>query len=131
MRVDLVVLADYATVTADQKLVIVGVFDSILASSLPMRLPSIYVALRVCSGPVDNGDHTLILRLVNPDGQPVAPELKADFNVQVPLDSEGEGALQIVMGMSNVEFKVPGPYAVDVLIDDRYEETVALRLQGP
>lgn len=129
MRVDLAVLADYATVTADQKLVIVGVFDVILAKTVPVRHSSMYVALRICSGAIDNGDHTVIIRLVDPDGKPVGPELKAEFTVQVPLDLDGEGALQLVMGIGNVELKEFGPYAVDILIDDRFEDTVALRLQ--
>ena len=130
MRVDLAVLADYATVTNDKKLVIIGVFDTIRAATLPVLHASMYVALRVCTGPEDNGDHTLTVRLVDPDGRTVA-ELKADFTVQVPLDEEGVAALQLVLGLGNVKFKVAGPYAVDILIDGRYEETVSLRLQGP
>lgn len=129
VRVDLAVLADYATVTADQKLVIVGVFDVIQAKTVPVLHPSMYVALRICSGVIDNGDHTVVVRLVDPDGKSLGPELKADFTVSVPLEDDGEGALQLVMGMGNVEFKEFGPYAVDILIDDRFEDTVALRLR--
>jgi len=129
VRVDLAVLADYATVTADQKLVIVGVFDVIRAKKVPVRHASMYVALRICSGAIDNGEHTVTVRPVDPDGKALGPELKADFTVQVPLDTDGEGALQLVMGLGYVEFKVFGPYAVDILIDGRFEDTVALRLQ--
>ena len=130
MRVDLAVLADYATVTHDEKLVIVGVFDSILAPTLPAQHHSMYVALRVCSGPADNGPHTLTVRLVDPDGQTVGAELKADFTVTVPLDGDAEGALQLVVGMGNLTFASHGPHAVDILIDERFEETVSLRLHG-
>ncbi len=129
VRVDLAVLADYATVTDDKKLVIVGVFDSILAKSFPALHPSMYVALRICLGPADNGDHTLSLRIVDPDGHTVAPELKANFTVNAPLNDDQEGALQLVMGMGNMKFEVCGPYAVYILIDDRYEETVSLSLR--
>ena len=129
MRVDLAVLADYATMTQDQKLVIVGVFDTILVPDLPAAHPFLHLALRVCYGPVDTGAHNLKVRLVDPDGQEVIPTLQADFTVDMPTESDDEGALQMVFEVGNVQFAAAGPHAVDVLIDDRYEETVPLSIK--
>jgi hypothetical protein len=129
MRVDLAVLADYATTTQDQKLVIVGVFDTILLTELPAAHRSLHLALRVCFGPADSGPHTLVVRLVDPDGHEIIPALKAGFSADIPDDSDAEGALQMVLEIGNVPFTVAGPHAVDILLDDRYEETVPFRIK--
>ena len=129
MRVDLAVLADYATTTQDQKLVIVGVFDTILLTELPAAHRSLHLALRVCFGPADSGPHTLVVRLVDPDGHEIIPALKAGFSADFPDDSDAEGALQMVLEIGNVPFTVAGPYAVDILLDDRYEETAPFRIK--
>lgn len=129
MRVDLAVLADYATTTQDQKLVIVGVFDTILLPAIPAARRSLHLALRVCLGPADSGQHTLVVRLVDPDGHEVIPALKAGFSADVPEDADTKDALQMVLEISNVPFTSAGPHAVDILIDDRYEETVPLRVK--
>ncbi len=128
MRVDLAVLSDYATMTADQKLVIVGVFDTILVHALPAAHPSLHLALRVCIGPEDTGAHSLLVRLVDPDGREVIPALKADFDADIPMDGD-QGALQMVLEIGPVPFAAEGPHAVDILIDDRYEDAVPLRIK--
>ena len=129
MRVDLAVLADYATMTQDKKLVIVGVFDTILVPALPASHRSLHLALRVCYGPADSGKHNLKVRLVDPDGREVLPTVQADFSADVPSDAEGDGALQIVLELGNVQFPATGPHAVDILLDDRYEDTVPLHIK--
>jgi hypothetical protein len=129
MRVDLAVLADYATTTQDQKLVIVGVFDTILLTELPAAHRSLHLALRVCFGPADSGPHTLVVRLVDPDGHEIIPALKAGFSADFPDDSDAEGALQMVLEIDNVPFTAAGPHAVDILLDDRYEETILFRIK--
>jgi len=129
MRVDLAVLADYATTTQDQKLVVVGVFDTIIVTELPAAHRSLHLALRVCFGPADSGPHTLVVRLVDPDGHEVIPALQADFSADVPEDPDAEDALQMVLEIGNVPFAIAGPHAVDILVDGRYEETVPLRIK--
>jgi hypothetical protein len=112
-----------------RRLVIVGVFDIILVPDLPAAHRSLHLALRVCFGPADSGPHTLVVRLVNPDGHEVIPALKAAFSADVHDDSDAEDALQMVLEIGNVPFTVAGPHAVDILLDDRYEETVPLRIK--
>jgi len=128
MRVDLAVLADYATTTQDQKLVIVGVFDTILVPDLPAAHGSLHLAPRVCCGPADSGPHTLVVRLVDPDGHEVIPAVQAGFSADVPEDSDTEGTLQMVLEIGNVPFTAVGPHAVDILVDGRHEETVPFRI---
>ena len=128
MRVDLAVLADYAAMTADQKLLIVGVFDTIWLGSFPGTYPSIFLALRIIVGPEDRGEHQLELRLTDPKGDQLVA-LHAGFSVRPSEVEEETGALQLVLQFGNVEFKEPGLHAVDVLIDDRFEDAVPLRLR--
>ncbi len=69
------------------------------------------------------------MRLVDPDGHEVVRTLQADFSADVSPESDDEGALQMVVELGNVTFSGAGPHAVDILIDDRYEETVPLRIK--
>ena len=59
----------------------------------------------------------------------IIPALKAGFSADVPDDSDAEDALQMVLEIGNVPFTVAGPHAVDILLDDRYEETVPFRIR--
>jgi len=128
VRVDLAVLADYAAMTADNKLVICGVFDAILVRSFPAVHPAVALALRVVAGPEDRGGHRLEVRLTDPKGGELA-KVQAEFSVAPPDDAVKAGSLQLVLAFGNVEFKEPGLHAVDILIDDRFEETAPLSVR--
>jgi len=90
---------------------------------------TLHLALRVCFGPADSGPHTLVVRLVDPDGHEVIPALQAGFSIEAPTDSDAEDALQMVLEIGNVPFASAGPHAVDILVDGRYEDTVPLRIK--
>lgn len=129
MNVKLAVLADYATTTAEGKLVICGVFDTVFAPSAPVVHHSMYLALRVDSHPGEPAKHRLVIRLVDPDGNLVIPELDAKFDLGPAADRSQSGGLQLVLALPNVEFKTMGRHAVDILIDDRFEESVILNVE--
>ncbi|MEI6451684.1 MAG: hypothetical protein WCP98_17300, partial [Actinomycetes bacterium] len=98
MNIELAVLADYAAVTHDNKLVIAGIFDSLNVPGLPWSLPMMSLALRISGDAADVGRHELELRLVDPDGGAIIPSLKGEF-VLPPVPADGApSSAQLVMG---------------------------------
>ncbi len=121
----LAALADYAAVTDHGKLVIAGVFDAIRVSQVPIRHPMMALAMRIHADPGEGSTHQVTVRLVDPDGQEVLPELKAD--VQFKEHGPGEGGdVQIVMHAPGVVFKQLGPHAFDVFIDGVHVQSLSL-----
>jgi hypothetical protein len=51
MEVTVAVLADYANVSQDGKLNIMGIFQEINATSLPFVLPQMYLVMSFSAGP--------------------------------------------------------------------------------
>ena len=126
MNIALAVLADYAAVTHDNKLVIAGIFDSLNVPGLPWSLPMMSLALRMSGDASDVGRHEIELRLVDPDGGAIIPSLKSEF-VLPPVPADGApSSAQMVMGMANVVFSAHGPHAFDILVDGRYELSVTV-----
>lgn len=129
VNVELAVLADYATTTADGKLIIAGVFDMINVASFPARHPVMCLALRIHGDAADLGTHALELRLVDPDARGVVPAVTSQFEVPDPGEQATTANSQFVINMANIAFEKPGPYSFDILIDERYELSVSFEVR--
>jgi hypothetical protein len=124
--IELAVLADYAAVMADGKLMVAGVFDTLTVSELPVAPPIIYLALRVAGDAAEFGPHDLELRVIDPDGTPVIPSVGGRFSLTPHEDAATIARTQFVMQMVGMAFKKEGPHALDVLLDGRYEQSIPL-----
>ena len=131
MNVELAVLADYATTTADGKLIIAGVFDMISVATFPAQHPAMYLAIRIRGDAADVGTHALELRLVDPDARGVVPAVTSQFEVSAPGEQTTIANSQFVINMANIAFEKPGPYSFDILIDERYELSVSFEVRQP
>jgi hypothetical protein len=126
VNIELALLADYAAVTKEGKLVAAGIFDLLTPPTLPWQHPTMFVALQVHFHPGEDGSHKIKLRLVNPDGAEIVA-LDADVNVGAGDPVEGS-KMQLVLSLNNIPFQVNGRHAFDVFLDGRYEHTVPLRV---
>ena len=124
MNVELALLADYAAVMKDEKLMAAGVFDRLAPLEMPWQHPTMFIALRVHFHPGEDGSHKIKIRLVDPDGGEIV-SLEADAGI--PQIDPVEGAnLQLVLSLNNVPFVAYGRHAFDVFLDGRYEYTIPL-----
>ena len=126
MNVELALLADYAAVTGEGKLVAAGIFDILAPPTLPWQHPTMFIALRIHFHPGEDGPHKIKLRLVNPDGVEIV-SLDADAIVGAGDPLEGS-SIQVVLSLNNIPFGVLGRHAFDLFLDGRYEHTVPLRV---
>jgi hypothetical protein len=100
------------------RLNILGVFDTIFASSLPAVHPQCSVALRMRFTKVEEGKHNLALHIVDNDGNMVIPPLNGEFGIQL-AGTDRSGAINLVLNLQGLSFNAYGEYAVNLAIDGR------------
>ena len=131
MEVDLALLADAATIDGSGKLNILGVFDRLLASSLPTRHPRLSLVLRFSAGIHEIGKHDIGIALNAPDGQEVV-RIDGEMNL-VPGTSGVGGGVRVphVLNMDGLVFAVAGTYTFDVRVDGEHHVSIPLTVDGP
>ena len=131
MEVGLALLADYANVTADGKLNILGVFDTIFADRFPAIHPQIHLILELEAHPAEAGTPKQVeIRLMTEDGR-TALSISADMAFQ-RKDSSPLGEMmktQQIIGFQNIRFEKPGTYQFAILVNWETRETVSLKVQ--
>jgi hypothetical protein len=117
LEVALAVAADYANVTNDGKLNVMGIFQQVNPTQFPMALPQMFLVVAFEAGPAeigtqkdvriifmdDDGEHKLMLDLQLVVPEPVRPGSPAYFNQIVglgglPLEKSGDHAFFILIG---------------------------------
>src|SRR5947209_15540779 len=86
MNIQVAVLCDAAT-SDNEKLNLLGAFDTIITQQLPAVHPQCSIALRVTFSSEDEGQRHLKLNFVDADGQPVMPSMDVPVAVTLPEDS--------------------------------------------
>jgi hypothetical protein len=124
VNIELALLADYAAVMKDNKLMAAGIFDQLRPLEMPWRHPTMFIALRVHLHPGEDGGHEIKVRLVDPDGREIV-SLEAEADVLEVNPVEGAN-FQLVLSLNNVPFETYGRHAFDVFLDARYEYTIPL-----
>ncbi len=130
MHVKLALLADYANVTSDGKLNILGVFDRIHVTTLPAVHPQMHLVLRLEAHPAERDrTHVVEIRLHDPDGGTVF-EVRGDI---VPRGAPGQTiATNQILTLNNLQLATPGGYTFVVFVDNDLKMEVPLGVEvGP
>lgn len=123
MQVDLAVLADYAAVTQEGKLVIAGIFDRVVASRMPWQHPSMSLVFRMSVEPGEVREHALHLQCVDPDGAEVIPALEQRVVAGVD-DVLAGGTANFIFGVGGIVFSRPGRHHFEIFIDGEHVRSV-------
>jgi hypothetical protein len=125
VNVDSILLADYATVTSDNKLTVVGAFNQIHVPKFPTVHPQVYISLVIHAHPREAGDHNLCIRLLDKTRAELA-RLEAEFKLLRRKGPEGMPLRMLIApGILGLTIPAEGPYAFEVLIDDTYAATAS------
>ena len=124
MIVKLAVLADYANVTGDGKLNILGIFDRMNVSDLPAVHPQMHLVLRLDAHPAEfDRSHGIEIKLQDPDGQTV-------FQVEGEIVPRGEPghpvATNQILTLNNLQLNKLGDYTFVILVDNDLKAEVPL-----
>ena len=127
MQVKLALLADYANVTAEGKLNILGIFDRINVPEIPSVHPQMHLILRIEAHPAErNRAHNVEIRLHDPDGQTIF-EVKGDL---VPLGVGAHNtATNQILTLNNLQLMKTGGYTFVVLVNNDLKSEVPLEVE--
>ena len=124
MNIQVAVLCDAAT-NDNEKLNLLGAFDTIYAAQMPAVHPQCAVALRVTFQADDEGEQKFSLNFINADGRPIMQGIELPVTVTLPGDAHFL-TRNFIVNIQQLKFTEPGLYSVDVRLDDRSEASIPL-----
>jgi hypothetical protein len=126
MNIQVAVLCDAATVDSNDKLNLLGAFDTICTPQLPAVHPQCSVALRLTFSSGDEGQHNLRLNFVDADGRSIMPDFPPiPVDVTLPEDIHF-GTRNFIVNFQQLSFAEPGLYSIDISLDDRPQASIPL-----
>lgn len=129
MKVEIFTLCDSATVDAGGKLNVLGSFDQLRASQIPVMHPHCALAVKLRFQRVEEGQKRLRIAFVDSDGKAVMPTLDAQIEVRFP-GSESSSSVSLALNIQQLKLPGFGEYSIDLAIDDHREASIPL-IVGP
>lgn len=128
MEVPIALLADYANVTQEGKLNVMGIFGRILARSIPWQHPQMQIVFTLVASPAEAGsERRLKIVLMDADGTEIMG-LEAQLVVpEAPVPGKRIEMNQNLM-LAGVIFPHEGDYAFEILIDNDAKCTIPLQV---
>lgn len=129
VEVTLAVLCDYANITNDGKVNILGIFSEINPVMIPFPLPQAYLVASFSASPAEQGQERQVrLQLMSADGG--APLVSIANNVTVPPPPRvgARASINMMVGMAGLTFPTAGDYAFSVLVDNDEKASIPIRV---
>jgi hypothetical protein len=125
MNIQVAVLCDAAT-SENEKLNLLGAFDTIYTQQLPAIHPQCSIALRVTFFGGEEGQHTLRFNFVDADGRSIMPDFPP-LPVQVALPEDLHFVTRnFIVNIQQLKFDNPGLYSIDIVLDDQPQASIPL-----
>jgi hypothetical protein len=127
MNVRLAVLADYANVTGDGKLNILGIFDRINLLQIPAVHPQMHLVLRIEAHPGElNRTYAVEIRLQDPAGA-IIFEVKGEI---VPRGEPGQiVSTNQILTLNNLQLEKIGEYTFVVMVNNEVKTQIPLAVE--
>lgn len=127
----LAVAADYANVSNDGKLNIMGIFQEINPVGFPAAVPQMYLVISWDAGPAEFGSHKKVgITYMGPD-----PSQKVDLDTKIVVPEAacpGERAVfHQILDIKGLPIMGPGPHAIYVLSAGEEKARVPLYVREP
>jgi hypothetical protein len=127
VQVNLALLADYANISREGKLNILGIFDRINAQSMPAIHPQMQLILTLEADRVDaDKEHKIEIQLIDADGAKLF-SIPGDLKFGQPPPGE-RVRINHIMQLSNLQFSRFGEYEFKIIINNEVRKSVPLSL---
>ena len=126
MKLTMGVLAEAANTTADNKLNILGEFNTLFCDTFPYVFPVMYLVLKLEGSSAEGGRHRLSLRVVDDDGNLVAPPLSGTVDLGEPLRPGFPIRAQLIMGIHGAKFDREGEYTFELAVGEHRFDPITL-----
>lgn len=125
MEVKLALLADYANVSREGKLNVMGIFDTINAPSLPWNHPQMQLVLTFDANPAEwDTQKKVQIKLLDADAH---EKLTMGADLKVPRGKSGRNvAINSIITINNLRFDVAGDYVFYILIGEETKKEILL-----
>lgn len=125
MEIALALLADYANVSREGKLNILGIFDRIFTQSVPATHPQMQLIMTLEADRVEaDREHKIEVELIDADGTKL---FSIGGNLKFSPPPPGEKVrLNHVIQLNNLRFNHFGSYEFKILINNEVRKTVPL-----
>ncbi len=132
MDVTLAVAADYANVSGDGKLNIMGIFQELTPGGFPAVVPQMYLVLSWDAGPAEFGiERDIRITFMGPD--PNEQNVSLDTKVVIP-EAERPGERVVfnqILQVNGLPLLRSGPHAIYILLRDDEKARVPLYVREP
>ena len=125
MKVEIFSLCDFAQAEPTGKMNILGAFDHLYAREAPFKRGVFAVAARLRFELHEEGPKTVALTIIDSDGKPVIPAIRAQFPLKVQ-PNEANATLNYVMIIPQIQFARFGDYQADLSLNDKIEASLPL-----
>jgi len=117
-------ICDYATMSQDNKLSIIGIFDQVYVRGFPAQHSRMFI-VGVANGEA-NSVHKLMFKIRNIVGENVLP------NIELNVKLSPNGKTNVIAEVNNVPLSGPGTYIIECLEDNTViqRKELVVQLQG-
>lgn len=131
MDVKLAVLADFASIGINGKLSIMGIFDEINPSQLPVALPIFYVVTSFGTYAAEFDTTKDLETVLHDEDGVVLARLSQRVTVPRPARPGTTGTINQVHGITGLPFPKAGSYQFAILINGQQADHISLRVNEP
>lgn len=130
MNIDSIMLSEYASFVGTTRLTIIGTLNRTTVSSVPVRLPPIYMTLVIEAHQDQAGsEHEVEIRILNQRRERVGKSMKVSFRFKDEPTLAGMHPRHSLVIAIATEFPEEGPYAYEVFIDGIYHASTNLYIE--
>ncbi len=131
MDATLGVLADYANISQEGKLNIMGIFQEINPPVLPFTLPMMFLVLNFEASAAEfDTDKAIKVALLNADGKQL---IGLEQTLRVPQSKRpgSRAYMSAVLGFAGAKFEQAGDYAFSILVGGEEKRNIPLHVNEP
>ncbi|MGR3301619.1 MAG: DUF6941 family protein [Candidatus Scalindua sp.] len=126
MNIQVAVLCDSAT-EYQNRLCILGIFDTIRTHQLPATKPQCSIALQILWTKIEEGTHTIKTKFMDEDGNPTLKPVNSSVKVLIPPKSSFVSTNHI-LNIQQLKFTRTGNYLIVIDIDGKMATEIPLQV---